>query len=501
MSGWGGGYVTDITYLTGWYRQQSPSIMALACLLSGVASPMPAAGDEVTYLELGCGHGFGAMATAASNPGWRVTAIDFNPAHIAAAREWAAEAGLTNITFIEADLATLADDAAARLVPLADFVSLHGVWSWVPANVQAGIVKLLRDKVRPGGAVHVSYNVMPAWGGVLGMQRLVQAAGRQRVGRSDRQTAEGFKFVRDLFAAEALQLRRSQIVAVVMERLGDMPLVYLTHEYMNDSWAPCFMADVAEAMAGAKLEWAASAQLQENFPELTFSEQQRALAQKFDDPLLRELIKDHCVDRMLRDDVYVRGARRLSPRQRDATLMDLTIGLNVRPQDLPLEVDVPAGKGALNPAFYQPIARALAAGPRMVADLLRLPEVEGARDNPAELIGMLVGAELADPALRPSEPALPVAQRFNAMAARRLIQIEKATRPMAAASHRMGMPAPASVLDLVVLEQTMAGAGSVDELVRHFQHAITVTDEAKLREVLSASIENKLPRLRAAGVL
>ena len=53
MTQWGSGYVTDITYLTGWYREQMPSIMALACMLSGIASPMPADGDDVSYLELG----------------------------------------------------------------------------------------------------------------------------------------------------------------------------------------------------------------------------------------------------------------------------------------------------------------------------------------------------------------------------------------------------------------------------------------------------------------
>src|ERR1700752_1134694 len=109
MSGWGGGYVTDVAYVTGWHREQSPLIMALACLLGGVAAPMPGPDDAVSHLELGCGHGFGAMAIAASNPGWGVTAIDFNPAHIATAREQASEAGLENIAFIEADLATLAD--------------------------------------------------------------------------------------------------------------------------------------------------------------------------------------------------------------------------------------------------------------------------------------------------------------------------------------------------------------------------------------------------------
>ena len=64
MSAWGSGYVTDIPYTTGWYRQQSPSIMALACLLCGVAASMPAADDAVSYLELGCGHGFGALVLA-----------------------------------------------------------------------------------------------------------------------------------------------------------------------------------------------------------------------------------------------------------------------------------------------------------------------------------------------------------------------------------------------------------------------------------------------------
>ena len=65
-------------------------------------------------------------------------------------------------------------------------------------------MKLLRDKVRPGGAVHVSYNALPGWGGALGMARVLQTVGRQRAARSDRQAEEGFKFLRELVAAEAV---------------------------------------------------------------------------------------------------------------------------------------------------------------------------------------------------------------------------------------------------------------------------------------------------------
>jgi SAM-dependent methyltransferase len=501
MSHWGGGYVTDITYTTGWYRQQSPSIAALACLLGGVASPMPAADDVVSYLELGCGHGFGAMLLAASNPAWRVTAVDFNPAHIATARDWAAEAGLTNVTFIEADLATLAGDSASRSIPEADFVSMHGLWSWVPAEVKTGVVTLLRDKVRPGGVVHVSYNALPAWSNAVGMARLLRTVGRQHAVRSDRQAEEGFKFVRELIAADAMQLTRSEIAKGLVEKLVALPSIYLAHEYMNDAWAPCFLVDVAEALAGAKLEWVASANLIENFPVLTLTEQQRALMNRFSDPLVRELIKDHCIERPLRHDVFVRGARRISPQQRDIALMDMSISLSIPPRQMPLEAEVPAGKAELNPNFYQPIVDALADGPRRVGDLLQLPDVEGKRDNPAELVGVLVGSELAERASRSDAAPLAAAQRFNRVAARRLMQSEPVNRPVGAASHRLGTAAPATVLDLMVMDRTLEGAGGIDDLLRFFNETSVVADEARLRSVLTGCIDNRLPRLRAAGVL
>jgi hypothetical protein len=108
---------------------------------------------------------------------------------------------------------------------------------------------------------------------------------------------------------------------------------------------------------------------------------------------------------------------------------------------------------------------------------------------------------LADPVLRPSAGPTQAARDFNAMAARWLMRIEPPDRPMAAASHRMGTPVPASVLDLVVLERTVAGEGTPDALARHIMDTAAVDDEAKLRQALAGTIENRLPRLRAAGVL
>ena len=250
MSGWGSGYVTDVTYLTGYFRHQSPSLLSAACLLGSVERSLPAHDEPISYLELGCGRGFTSLLLAASNPSWTVTAIDFNPAHVATARAWATKARLDNIRILEADVSTLAEDPAAAEVPEADFVSMHGVWSWVPPSVQDGIVRLLRQKVKAGGAVHVSYNALPAWGPALGMQRIVREGGKRLAARSDKQAAEGLKLVQELRGADAYQLVRSVWLKSLIERAAELPTSYLAHEYMNDFWAPCFHADVAKALQG-----------------------------------------------------------------------------------------------------------------------------------------------------------------------------------------------------------------------------------------------------------
>lgn len=502
MIGWGSGYVTDVTYMPGYYRQQSPQIMALACLLGGVAAPMPGPDDAVSYLELGCGQGFGAMLLAASNPTWRITAIDFNPAHIATARAWAAEAALDNVSFIEADLASFAEDAASARVPEADFVSMHGVWSWVPPAAQAGIIRLLRAKVRPGGAVHVSYNALPAWGAALGMQRLMREGSRRLASRSDRRAEEGLKLTQALLEADAAQLKGSAWVSSLIGRMGTLPAQYLAHEYLNESWSPCFHADVAAAFADAKLEWVGSANLVENFAELMLTDDQRAVAQKFDDPLLRELVKDVCLERSLRHDVFVRGARRLSTAGRDAALMDVSLALNVRPEDVPFEAEMPAGRAALTRGFYGPITEALVAGPRRVGDVLNLPVVEGRRDNPTELVGILVGLDLAEPALRASTAAGSSARRFNRIITANLLRTENLGRPIAAASAVLGMGAPCTLFDLYVLERVLEGEGEdrIDDWVRDLGEKLDDEGRGRLREALGRCLHVRAPILRAAGV-
>ena len=351
--------------------------------------------------------------------------------------------------------------------------------------------------------MHVSYNALPAWGGALGMQRVMRDCGRRLATRSDRQAEEGLKLVQELQKADALQIIRLPWVNSLVERLATLPAPYLAHEYMNDAWAPCFHADVIAAFAEAKLEWVGSASLIENFPELTLTAEQREVTQRFDDPMLRELVKDMCLDRSLRHDVYVRGARRMSPAARDAALMDVRLALNISPDEMPYEADMPAGRAALNRAFYGPITEAMAAGPQRVGDLLALPDLDGKRDNPAELIGILVGLDLAEPAARPGRRADGAGHCASTVSPRQTSAAPRTSAvPIAAASYALGTGAPCTLFDLYVIDRLQAGESEdrKEEWVRDI--GVNLDDEGrdKLRQVVDKALRVRMPILRAQGV-
>ena len=79
---WTAGYVTELEYTYGYYRELSPSLLRLACLSAGVAPP---SAKPLRYLELGYGQGLSINIHAAALDG-EFWGTDFNPTQVAHAR-------------------------------------------------------------------------------------------------------------------------------------------------------------------------------------------------------------------------------------------------------------------------------------------------------------------------------------------------------------------------------------------------------------------------------
>ncbi len=503
MNEWNSGYVTDISYTANQHPDAAPHRVILATLLTGFATDLPDRAEGVNMLELGCGRGIDALLVAAGNPGWQVTAVDFMPGHIAEARTLARETGIENITYIEADLSNFAETDIARALPMFDVVTMHGVWSWVPEVVRAGIVRLLATKVQPGGLVHVSYNALPGLQGALAFQRMIYEAGRSITGRSDAQAAAGIALARELVAAEARHLDQ-KAVHDMLEVLEKVPVEYISHEYMNAAWHPCFQIDVASAMAPAKLEFVGVTRLLDNFRELTLSEPQLALFKRHaDNPRVAQLISDTCTASTFRHDVYVRGARRLTVSEQYDALCRRTVALTVIPEKFVYKLDVMAGQATLNRAYYEPIVNALAEGPRKVGELLQIGGMAPGEGNPAELIGILVGTGQAVYLPYPqAEPGARIA-RVNAVLARRMVRAGTLANQGPMASARTGAGFPSRLAELFLVERLNAAGGAIDPGVwaAELNPGMAEEEHKLLTGALGEALRERFALWRHAGAL
>ena len=303
MAEWSRGYAADVTYRVAFQAAQTPSHLAMVCAMAGV-DWQPRARMQIA--DLGCGRGYVVNTLAAANPDWTVLGFDHNPVHVAEGMQTAARAGLGNALFQEADLATISDAELDRIPPL-DVVMLHGVWSWVSDAVREGIVRLLSRRLKPGGLAYLGYNALPGSGADFGLQRLLRHLAAQAGGSAE----AAMQRLREI--APALPL---QPTAMLKRLLADPPVLepgFVAHEFLTDHWRPVFQEDLAAALLPAKLDFVGSCNLFEALPNLYCEASEMALLTGLPEGAPREFLKDLCLPRGFRADVFVRGARRMDP--------------------------------------------------------------------------------------------------------------------------------------------------------------------------------------------
>jgi predicted O-methyltransferase YrrM len=327
-TGWNDGYVTDNTYTTEFYLELSPEHLNVACVVNGV-EPVPL-DRPFTYLELGCGYGLSSVLLAAGNPQGRFYANDFMPTHVATAESLASAGGLDNLTLLENSFEELAQGRVA--LPQFDFITMHGVYTWVSRENRRYIVDILSRYLKPGGIVYISYNALPGWAPALALQRLLLSQASMKAGRdSAERFVQARDFVENLVGAGARYFEANPGLKHELDSLRQSDPAYLVHEYLHSGgWEPMYHADVASDLARAKMEFVGSATL--CVSKQTLPDAQERLLGTVPDPSWRETLRDFAINTRFRKDVFVRGRRALPARRRTEWLQRSLMALSV-PRD------------------------------------------------------------------------------------------------------------------------------------------------------------------------
>lgn len=411
MSNWTAGYKSDIEYTGGFYREQSPSQINFACVINDI-EPIPL-DAPFTYCELGFGRGLTVNLLAAAHPQGRFYACDFNPAHVAGARRIAEDAGLSNLTLLEASFGEMADGQVADL-PKFDFITLHGIYTWVAPEIQRDIVRFIAAYLKPGGVVYSSYNAMPGWTAALPLQRLLVELADIKPNRSDLQVRQGAEFIQKLGEVQAAYITANPGAANRIEMLKTGNPHYLVHEYMHRAWKPLYFADVARDFAAAKLEFVGSADPSQNFANIYLKPEQIALLNELPDSVVRETMKDYILNTGFRKDVFVRGAKRMTPHRQMEWLRRMAVALTVPSKQVSLKIKLSFGELNLNENTYAPIVEALAQKPMTFQEIAAMPTLAGQSTSVIlQFVSFLVAANQAAVFFHTQPKPNPVALAFN----------------------------------------------------------------------------------------
>ncbi len=457
---WADGYVVDIGYTHGFYRELAPSLLHFVTVLGRVNAVDPA--HPFTYVELGCGNGYTTTLLAAANPQGRFLGVDFNPTHIHTAQQRADSAGVPNVTFLEKSFGELGDAD----VPDADIVALHGVYSWINAENRRHIIEFIRRKLKPAGIVYVSYNALPGLSQVAPLQRLLVDYAGSSAGSLDARVRDSLQFAAQMRSAGARYFLANPMATSRLDSLSRQDPRYLAHEYFNADWSPFYHADVARDLMAAKASYAGSATIIDNFEQLVLTPELHKMVTNFSDRATVEAVKDFAVNQVFRRDVFTRGAPSVGTAALERELGETRFAL-VRPRaDCRFSATTPAGEVTMREEVYSPVLDALAGGPKTFDELQRAPELSG-KDR-----GQVRQALFGMAALGNVLPALPFVgeenrrestSRFNEMA---LAEGVAAGSNVALASPVLGSGQMLSFVDALFLHYHNVGGENAIHYVR-----------------------------------
>ncbi len=363
MNDWSAGYVSDIDYTYGYYRELNPAHIALAFLHAGIAFP-----EIGTACELGFGQGLSMnLHAAASVMQWSGT--DFNPAQASFAQELAQSTDSAISVFDESFL----DYSNRNDLPEFDYIGLHGIWSWVSDENRRIIVDFVRRKLKVGGVLYVSYNTLPGWATFAPMRHLLTehasvlgSEGKGTVTRVD----DALNFAQELLKTNPLYGRVNPTAGERLTKLQEQNRHYLAHEYFNKDWHPMHFATMEKWLEPAKVQFACSANYLDHIAVLNLSTEQQEFLQKITDPNFRESVRDFMTNQQFRKDYWVKGRRVLSPLDQAEKIRQLRVVLVKNRKDIELIVSGSAGAATLSEDIYVPILSKLESyNPMSLAEL------------------------------------------------------------------------------------------------------------------------------------
>ncbi len=227
----------EVPYESHPFAQTHPSRLFTIGTLFGMR-PTPV--QRCRVLELGCAAGGNLIPMAEYLPDSEFVGLDLSARQIQDGNEMVKAFGFKNITLKHASIMDVNDSYG-----MFDYIICHGVFSWVPNDVQEKVLQICAKQLTPNGIAYISYNTYPGWH-LRGMIRDMMRYHSERFNTPQLRTQQA-RALLDFLAQSVRQDggAYSVLLKTELETLRTQADHYLYHEHLEEVNAPLYFYQFA----------------------------------------------------------------------------------------------------------------------------------------------------------------------------------------------------------------------------------------------------------------
>lgn len=290
----------EMPYTSYAFADSHPSrLHAVAQVFGLTAAPL----ENARVLELGCASGGNLTPLALYYPSIQLVGVDYSSVQIDDGIAIIEKIGLSNVQLKHMSITDITPDFGKF-----DYIICHGVYSWVPEDVQAAIMRVCHENLTDNGVAYISYNVYPGWktheiarDAMLFHTRNISDNRHEKVSH-----ARGMIQYMHEMSTDGSMFRH--IMNNESELIQNAQPYYIAHEFLETHNAPCYFSQFASRAQAHGLSYLGDTQLATMFVETLGDEhKQRLINASEGDQVMLEQYLDFLRNRSFRQTLLVKN--------------------------------------------------------------------------------------------------------------------------------------------------------------------------------------------------
>lgn len=225
--------------------------------LVGVSAPNP---KTARVLELGATYGGNIISQALFNPDATFVGIELSQEQVVKGNEVIANAGLTNVSLVQSDIASIGSEIGTF-----DYIIAHGVYSWVDDGVKDALLRLIDEHLAEDGIAYISYNTYPGWHTMDEVRQLMMFSNRDKTQFNHKEKVLHGKTIGSIVGSQILKYdnlkeRNSKFLGA-LRSVMQKDEYYVGHDHLEPNNDPVYFYQFNDHLGAHNLAYLCDADL------------------------------------------------------------------------------------------------------------------------------------------------------------------------------------------------------------------------------------------------